>query len=69
VLALVPTMQIMRCRNPASNLAEIVVPERMMDVVRLEDGSLVEHWDVIQGKAARETSKTGLPAFGDKLPD
>jgi hypothetical protein len=69
VLALVPTMQIMRCRNPASSLAEIVVPKGMVDVVRLEDGSLVEHSDVIQGKAARETSKTGLPTFGDKFPD
>jgi predicted SnoaL-like aldol condensation-catalyzing enzyme len=36
---------------------------------RLEDGSLVEHWDVIQDKAARETSKTGLFMFGDKFPD
>ena len=38
------------------------------DVVRLKDGILVEHWDVIQGKAARETSKAGLPTFGDKFP-
>jgi hypothetical protein len=36
---------------------------------RLEDGSLVEHWDLIQDKAARETSKTGLPTFGDKSPE
>jgi hypothetical protein len=47
VLALVPTMQIMHCRNPASSLAEVVLPKRMMDVVRLENGSLVENWDVI----------------------
>jgi predicted SnoaL-like aldol condensation-catalyzing enzyme len=41
----------------------------MVEVVRLEDGSLAEHWDVIQDRAARETSKTGLPTFGDKFPD
>jgi hypothetical protein len=41
----------------------------MVDVVRLEDGSLVEHWDVIQDKAARGTSKTGIPTFGDNFPD
>jgi predicted SnoaL-like aldol condensation-catalyzing enzyme len=40
-------MQIMRCRNPASSLAEFVLPKRMVDLVRLEDGSLVENWDVI----------------------
>jgi predicted SnoaL-like aldol condensation-catalyzing enzyme len=69
VLALVPTTQIMRCRNPASSLAETVLPKRMVDLVRLEDGSLVEHWDVIRDKMARETSKTGLPTFRDKFPD
>jgi hypothetical protein len=36
-------MQIMRGRNPASSLAEIILPKRMVDVVRLEDGSLVEY--------------------------
>ena len=41
----------------------------MVDVVRLEDGSLAEHWNVIQDKAARETSKAGLFTFGDKFPD
>jgi hypothetical protein len=41
----------------------------MVDVVRLEDGNLVENCDVIHDKAARETSKTGLPSFGGKFPD
>src|SRR3984885_1253634 len=35
------------------------------DVVRLKDGILVEHWDVIQDEATRESSKSGLPMFGD----
>jgi hypothetical protein len=26
---------------------------------------LVEHWDVIQDEATRESSKSGLPMFGD----
>jgi predicted SnoaL-like aldol condensation-catalyzing enzyme len=25
----------------------------------------VEHWDVIQDEATRESSKSGLPMFGD----
>jgi predicted SnoaL-like aldol condensation-catalyzing enzyme len=35
------------------------------DIVRLKDGILVEHWDVIQDEATREQSKSGLPMFGD----
>src|ERR1700686_948309 len=34
------------------------------DIVRIEDGVLVEHWDVIQDEASRESSKSGLPMFG-----
>jgi predicted SnoaL-like aldol condensation-catalyzing enzyme len=37
------------------------------DVLRLEDGVLVEHWDGIQDEATRESSKSGLPMFGDKF--
>ena len=35
------------------------------DIVRIQNGTLVEHWDVIQDEAAREQSKSGLPMFGD----
>ena len=35
------------------------------DIVRIENGILVEHWDVIQDEATRESSKSGLPMFGD----
>ena len=38
------------------------------DIVRLQDGILVEHWDVIQDEATREQSKSGLPMFGDTFP-
>jgi predicted SnoaL-like aldol condensation-catalyzing enzyme len=38
------------------------------DILRIKDGILVEHWDVIQDEASRESSKSGLPMFGDKFP-
>jgi predicted SnoaL-like aldol condensation-catalyzing enzyme len=38
------------------------------DIVRVEDGKLAEHWDVIQDEVTRESSKSGLPMFGDKFP-
>ena len=38
------------------------------DIVRVEDGVLAEHWDVIQDEATREQSRSGLPMFGDKFP-
>jgi predicted SnoaL-like aldol condensation-catalyzing enzyme len=38
------------------------------DIVRIEDGLLAEHWDVIQDEATREESKSGLPMFKDEFP-
>jgi predicted SnoaL-like aldol condensation-catalyzing enzyme len=40
----------------------------VVDILRLENGLLAEHWDVIQDEATRETSKSGLPMFGDEFP-
>jgi predicted SnoaL-like aldol condensation-catalyzing enzyme len=37
------------------------------DILRIENGILMEHWDVIQDEATRESSKSGLPMFGDKF--
>ena len=37
------------------------------DIVRIKDGVLTEHWDVIQDEATQEQSKSGLPMFGDKF--
>jgi predicted SnoaL-like aldol condensation-catalyzing enzyme len=39
------------------------------DIVRIKDGVLVEHWDVIQDEVTQEQSKSGLPMFGDKFPN
>jgi predicted SnoaL-like aldol condensation-catalyzing enzyme len=38
------------------------------DIVRMQDGILVEHWDVIQDEATEEQSKSGNPMFGDTFP-
>jgi predicted SnoaL-like aldol condensation-catalyzing enzyme len=38
------------------------------DILRIENGILVEHWDVIQDEASRESSKSGRPMFGDSFP-
>ena len=38
------------------------------DIVRIEDGLLAEHWDVIQDEATAEESKSGLPMFGNTFP-
>ena len=34
------------------------------DIVRLDNGVLAEHWDVIQDEATEAESKSGLPMFG-----
>jgi predicted SnoaL-like aldol condensation-catalyzing enzyme len=38
------------------------------DIILMNDGILVEHWDVIQDEATREESKSGNPMFGDDFP-
>ncbi len=38
------------------------------DILRVEDGLLVEHWDVIQDEATREQSRSSLPMFGKEFP-
>jgi len=39
------------------------------DVVRMEDGKLAEHWDVLQDEATKAQSVSGLPMFGNHFPD
>ena len=38
------------------------------DILRIRDGILVEHWDVIQDEATKAESKSGLPMFGSHFP-
>jgi predicted SnoaL-like aldol condensation-catalyzing enzyme len=40
----------------------------VVDIVRLENGQLAEHWDVIQDEVTKEASVSGLPMFGDRFP-
>ncbi len=43
-------------------------PWIVADIVRMENGVLVEHWDVIQDEATKEQSKSGSPMFGNSFP-
>ncbi|KVN40065.1 hypothetical protein WJ63_28955 [Burkholderia pyrrocinia] len=36
-----------------------------LDILRIEGGKLVEHWDVLQEEATRAESAGGHPMFGD----
>ena len=38
------------------------------DIVRIQDGVLVEHWDVIEDEVTKEQSKSGAPMFGTSFP-
>ena len=38
------------------------------DILRIQDGILVEHWDVIQDEATEQQSKSKAPMFGDSFP-
>ncbi|AIF48275.1 nuclear transport factor 2 family protein [Dyella japonica] len=38
------------------------------DVVRMENGKLAEHWDVLQDEATQTESRSGLPMFGNRFP-
>ena len=37
------------------------------DIVRIENGRLAEHWDVLQDEATKAESKSGRPMFGDRF--
>jgi predicted SnoaL-like aldol condensation-catalyzing enzyme len=39
------------------------------DVVRVTDGLLAEHWDVLQDEATKAESRSGLPMFGTTFPE
>ena len=38
------------------------------DILRIQDGILTEHWDVIQDEATEEQSKSKAPMFGGTFP-
>jgi predicted SnoaL-like aldol condensation-catalyzing enzyme len=51
-----------------SGLGEGVPNWVVVDIVRMANGVLAEHWDVIQDEATRTQSKSGNPMFGDAFP-
>src|SRR5246127_2550641 len=40
----------------------------VVDIVRVENGLLADHWDVIEDEVTREKSASGLPMFGAAFP-
>ena len=52
-----------RFTNTGRQVAWIAV-----DIVRIEDGLLAEHWDVLQDEADCASSLSGLPMFGSAFP-
>ena len=40
----------------------------VVDILRIADGVLAEHWDVLQDEAIEAESQSGLPMFGTKFP-
>jgi predicted SnoaL-like aldol condensation-catalyzing enzyme len=39
-----------------------------VDIVRIQDGLLAEHWDVLQDEATQAQSKSKRPMFGSTFP-
>jgi predicted SnoaL-like aldol condensation-catalyzing enzyme len=39
------------------------------DIVRLADGVLAKHWDMLQDEATGAESRSGLPMFGEKFSE
>ena len=39
------------------------------DIVRMENGRLAEHWDVLQDEVTRQESRSGLPMFGGSFAE
>jgi predicted SnoaL-like aldol condensation-catalyzing enzyme len=45
------------------------LPWIVVNIIRIEDGLLKEHWDVIEDEVTRANSLSGLPMFGDTFPE
>jgi predicted SnoaL-like aldol condensation-catalyzing enzyme len=40
----------------------------VVDIVRLEESKLKEHWDIVQDEASEASSKSGLLMLGSTFP-
>jgi hypothetical protein len=57
--------------NADTRFPQIIIndhPQGGRGIVRLVDGVLAEHWDVLQDEASKESSRSGLPMFRDAFP-
>ena len=59
-----------RCRHRTWRFSGFGQPVNWVaaDILRIENGILTEHWDVIQDEATRDQSKSGLPCLARALP-
>jgi predicted SnoaL-like aldol condensation-catalyzing enzyme len=39
----------------------------VVNILRIENGRLAEHWDVVQDESTAAESKSGLPMIGDRF--
>jgi predicted SnoaL-like aldol condensation-catalyzing enzyme len=62
-------LKLMDIPKPAVSDGRVLVNITAADILRIENGLLVEYWDVIQGEATEEQSKSGAPMFGENFPN
>jgi NAD(P)-dependent dehydrogenase (short-subunit alcohol dehydrogenase family) len=55
-------------RATAQALARVRCTGELDCGLRIQDGILFEHWDVIQDEATEEQSKSKAPMFGNTFP-
>jgi len=54
-------------RDPPTS-SPVAHAQIVADFLRVVDGILVEHWDVVEDEASPTDSKSGRPMFGDRFP-
>ena len=58
----------MRLTSSPTGFAENCVAWIAADILRIKNGVLAEHWDVLQDEATEAEPKSGLPMFGNSFP-
>jgi predicted SnoaL-like aldol condensation-catalyzing enzyme len=60
------TMVIVRGRFTGHGLP---APWIVADFVRVENGVLMEHWDIVEDEVSGDASVSGLPMYGETFPE
>ena len=55
-------------REIIRNQRHSLIKEDAADILRIENGVLAEHWDVLRDEATEEQSKSKAPMFGSSFP-